>query len=161
GDPVAEWVLGTVFLTSDGISGAGAAIPAESLQVLFGLVTEATSAHLSSWNQQSNSNNGPAPAAGVTLSPITPTITISGVAFRDFNLNTQQDGNEPGFAGQTIFLDLNDNGIQDAGEPSTTTDSNGAYSVQVAVPGSFVVREVLLGGDILSLPATGGYSLNA
>ena len=31
----------------------------------------------------------------------------------------------------TVFLDLNDNGIFDTGEPSTTTNSNGAYSLGV------------------------------
>jgi len=33
-------------------------------------------------------------------------------------------------ANATVFLDLNGNGIQDSGEPSTTTGANGAFSLQ-------------------------------
>jgi hypothetical protein len=32
----------------------------------------------------------------------------------------------------TVFLDLNDNGVFDSGEPSTTTDSNGIFSIKVS-----------------------------
>ncbi|NJK70586.1 MAG: hypothetical protein HC941_32485, partial [Microcoleus sp. SU_5_3] len=34
-------------------------------------------------------------------------------------------------SGATVFLDANKNGIKDAGEPSTTTDSNGKYNLEI------------------------------
>ena len=161
GDPEAEWILGTVFLTSDGIADASAAVPAETLQLIFGSLTEATSDHTASWNQLTNAESGPAPPAGVTLVPIVPNVTIGGMVFRDFNVNGTQDGDEPPLSGQTIYLDLNNNGVLDNGEPTATTDSNGAYSFLVSVPGSYIVRELLLGGSIVSMPSNGSYSLTA
>ena len=32
-------------------------------------------------------------------------------------------------AGATVFLDLNNNGVADGGEPSTTTDAQGKYTL--------------------------------
>ncbi|MEG4201841.1 FG-GAP-like repeat-containing protein [Microcoleus sp. Pol12A5] len=34
-------------------------------------------------------------------------------------------------SGATVFLDANKNGVKDAGEPSTTTDSNGKYNLEI------------------------------
>jgi hypothetical protein len=34
-------------------------------------------------------------------------------------------------SGATLFLDANKNGVLDAGEPSTTTDSNGEYNLDI------------------------------
>jgi hypothetical protein len=34
-------------------------------------------------------------------------------------------------SGATLFLDVNKNGVLDAGEPSTTTDSNGEYNLDI------------------------------
>ena len=96
---------------------------------------------------------------------VTATGSISGVVFRDFYLNGAQDSGEPGLAGQTVFLDTNNNGVLDAGETSTTTASNGAYSFPGLAPGSYTVRQVLLGGVLLSTPTSsntlsGSYSVN-
>ncbi len=84
---------------------------------------------------------------------------ISGVVFQDPNLNGIQDGGEPGLANQVVFLDLNNDGVLDAGDPSATTDSSGAYSFSGLVPGSYTVRQVLLGGVLLSTPASGSLSV--
>ncbi len=85
--------------------------------------------------------------------------TISGVVFSDSNLNRQQDGGEPGLAGQTVFLDLNNTGVLAAGDPTATTAANGAYSFPGLAPGTYTVRQVLLGGVLLSAPANGNYSV--
>ncbi|HEV8062957.1 MAG TPA: DUF4214 domain-containing protein [Gemmataceae bacterium] len=85
--------------------------------------------------------------------------TISGVVFSDFNLNGQQDGGEPGLAGQTVFLDLNNTGVLAAGAPTATTAANGAYSFTGLAPGTYTVRQFLLGGVLLSTPASGSYSV--
>ena len=56
---------------------------------------------------------------GDNSGPVTPAlVTASGVVI---------DGT---LANATVFLDLNGNGMQDAGEPSTTTGANGAFSLQ-------------------------------
>jgi hypothetical protein len=61
--------------------------------------------------------------------------------------------------GATLFLDLNNNGVLDPSEPTTTTNANGAFSFVGLLPGTYVVRELLLGGAILSAPSSGSYSL--
>src|SRR5262249_27017242 len=81
--------------------------------------------------------------------------TISGVVFRDFNLNGTQENSEPALASQTVYLDLKNDGILDPGDPSTTTDNNGAYSFTNLAPGTYTVRQVLLGGVLLSTPVSG------
>ena len=59
-------------------------------------------------------------------------------------------------AGWTIFIDLNDNGILDAGEPSNVTDANGYWKICGLCAGDRVnVTEVLEGGWMPDDPATG------
>ncbi len=86
---------------------------------------------------------------------------ISGTVFGDNNLNSKQDGGEPGLAGQTVYLDLNNTGVFALGDPTATTAANGAYSISYTglMPGTYVVRQILLGGVLLDTPASGGYSL--
>src|SRR5207245_2935492 len=55
---------------------------------------------------------------------ISTTISISGQAFRDLNVNGVKDAGEPGLSGVTLFLDANNNGVLDTGERSTTTDAS-------------------------------------
>src|SRR5262249_40950672 len=68
-------------LTSDVIAGAGAAAPTEALRMAFDSLTEATSAQIDSWNQNTNTNIGPAAPAGVTLAPlpslVAPALTLT------------------------------------------------------------------------------------
>ena len=101
-------------------------------------------------------------ASGASAPELHSTVTqngsIGGVVFRDFNLNGRSDSGEPGLANQKIFLDLNNNGAS-IGEPSTTTNSSGAYSFLGLAPGTYVVRQVLYGGVILSTPPSASFSL--
>jgi hypothetical protein len=84
---------------------------------------------------------------------------ISGLVFHDYNANGQQGNGEPGLAGIAVFLDLNNNGILDPGEPSTTTDFSGAYSFAGLAAGTYTVRQIQLGGVILSAPPTASFTL--
>jgi hypothetical protein len=84
---------------------------------------------------------------------------ISGVVIHDSDLNGMQDTGEPGLAGQVVFLDLNNDGVLDPGDPSTTTDANGNYTFSGLTPGTYTVRQVLPGGVLLSTPASGSYQL--
>ncbi|MCY2963260.1 MAG: cadherin domain-containing protein [Planctomycetota bacterium] len=53
---------------------------------------------------------------------------------------------EPGLENWTVFLDYNSNGTPDAGEPTTLTDANGAYSFISVAEGTYEVTEVLPDG---------------
>ncbi|MGQ9829265.1 MAG: SdrD B-like domain-containing protein, partial [Roseiflexus sp.] len=53
----------------------------------------------------------------------------------------QEDG-EPGIGGVTVYLDLNNNGGYDAGEPITTTDTLGQYFFGNLTGGTYTVRVV-------------------
>ena len=63
-----------------------------------------------------------------------PCGTITGRAFMD-NGQGIFDGSDSPLNGQTVYLDYNNDGTLDNGEPSTTTDSNGNYSFTGLTPG--------------------------
>ncbi|MCY2990990.1 MAG: S8 family serine peptidase, partial [Planctomycetota bacterium] len=79
-------------------------------------------------------------------------VEIHGVKYHDANGNGVRDLGEPGLAGWTMYLDLNNNGKLDANEPSTVTsadspatadiDETGQYAFTHLAPGSYAVREV-------------------
>jgi hypothetical protein len=80
--------------------------------------------------------------------------TKSGYKFHDLNADgIWQEGTEPGLEGWRIFVDINDNGSLDLGEPYDDTDSTGYYEITNIVQGEFKVREVLQAGWICSFPA--------
>ena len=85
--------------------------------------------------------------------------TISGTVFQDININGVQDPGQPGIAGVTVYLDLADTGSLQAGDPTTTTDSNGNYLFIGESPGTYTVREVLYGGVLLDTPSSGSYQV--
>ena len=68
--------------------------------------------------------------------------SISGVKFHDLDRDGQRDGDEPGLEHWTIYLDTNDSGALDFGEPRTTTAADGSYHFANLIAGSYVVREV-------------------
>ncbi|MDJ0840768.1 MAG: CARDB domain-containing protein [Acidobacteriota bacterium] len=53
---------------------------------------------------------------------------ISVLVFKDLNANTIQDLPDVGLADWNVFLDTNHNGVWDTGEPTATTNANGAVS---------------------------------
>ena len=85
--------------------------------------------------------------------------TISGVSFQDYNLDGLQNGADPSLPGMIMYIDANNNGSLDAGEITTLTAANGAYSFANLAPGTYNIREDLLGGVLLSEPAGGSYSI--
>ncbi len=79
--------------------------------------------------------------------------SIQGTVWNDLNANgvretdpTTGDFTEPGLAGWTVYLDLNNNLSADAGEPTTLTDANGNYSFISLAAGDYEVTEVLPSG---------------
>ncbi len=82
--------------------------------------------------------------------------TVTGTKFLDSNANGVRDidepagESEPGLAGVTIYVDLNDNERLDRGEPKTITefddpdtpeDETGRYTLGPIPPGAHVIRE--------------------
>lgn len=80
---------------------------------------------------------------------------LAGLVFDDSDGDGTRDIGEPGRAGWTIFLDLNDDGVLDAGETSTITDDTGAYHFDHVLAGQVVVGQVLAGGWIGTFPSSG------
>lgn len=87
--------------------------------------------------------------------------SISGVKFEDIDGDGQRDADEPGLAGWTIFLDRNNNGMLDGGEPSTVTDAQGQYAFANLLPGSYRVAEVMQAGWMQTSPGASPGSLGA
>jgi hypothetical protein len=54
--------------------------------------------------------------------------TISGQVFLDNNGNGIYDGSDTPMAGVTVYLDINNTGSQNSGDPTAVTDSNGFYT---------------------------------
>ena len=99
---------------------------------------------------------GDANHTGSTSSSVTVTVAapseISGVVFHDYNGNGVQDPGEPGIAGQMVFLDLDGSGQLKSGDPTAVTDANGFYQFTGLSAGTYTVVEILLGGELLSVP---------
>ena len=68
-------------------------------------------------------------------------LSISGSKWNDLDGDGMRDAGEPGLAGVTIYLDINDNGQQDGDEPFTATNEEGNYTFTNLTPGEYVVRE--------------------
>lgn len=89
---------------------------------------------------------------GAFESKFTPT-EIRGIKWNDLNGDRINAG-EPGLAGWTIYLDLNNNSKLDSGEPSTTTDVNGNYTFTGLSAGTYTVAEVQQRGWRQTFPGT-------
>jgi hypothetical protein len=82
---------------------------------------------------------------------------IRGHKYNDVNGNRQRDPGEPGIGGVTVYVDLDRDGVLDAGEPKTVTAADGSYAFTTELsPRSYVVREVMPWGWTQTYPATTG-----
>ncbi|MFC2042200.1 SdrD B-like domain-containing protein [Chloroflexota bacterium] len=89
----------------------------------------------------------------------------SGTKFNDLNANGINDL-EPGLEGWTIFVDYDDDGELDFGEPYDITDADGNYVITsiapndpdgITTPLTWKVKEVPQAGWVQTLPASGYY----
>ncbi|MBI3466005.1 MAG: hypothetical protein HY000_23570, partial [Planctomycetes bacterium] len=83
-------------------------------------------------------------------------VAIGGQKFDDINGNGQRDAGEPGLAGWTINLDLNNDGSVDR---TVTTDSNGDYTFAAVGPGTHKLSEGGQAGYAQTFPASGTYAV--
>jgi hypothetical protein len=98
------------------------------------------------------------------------TITVSGRAYNDLNIDgTDDGGTDPGIANQKIQLyrDVNANGVVDAGDTlvaTVTTPGNGQFSFTGVGPGKYVLQELHVAGagvHQITPPAPGVYAFTA
>jgi hypothetical protein len=78
---------------------------------------------------------------------------ISGNVFNDVNANGLRDSGDAGLAGWQVYADLNDNGRFDPGEPSTSTDAQGNYTLANLATGAYIIRAVPRTGWRQTTPA--------
>jgi len=78
---------------------------------------------------------------------------IRGTIWSDSDSDGVKDLAETGLSGVQVYLDRNQNGLLDSGEPTESTDEQGNYKFTNLTPGVYVVREVLPGGFAYSSPA--------
>jgi uncharacterized delta-60 repeat protein len=85
------------------------------------------------------------------------TAVIGDTVFNDLNSNGMQDSGETGVANWDVYLDSNANGQWDSSEPKTTTDANGNYAFNNLASGTYRVAEVPRTGWTQTAPASPGY----
>ncbi|HUE70720.1 MAG TPA: ice-binding family protein [Pirellulaceae bacterium] len=81
--------------------------------------------------------------------------SISGMKFHDLNGDGVKDGNEPGLATWTVYVDYNNDGVFQSGtEPSAVTGPGGIYTIVDVEPGTWIVREVGQSGWTNTFPSS-------
>jgi hypothetical protein len=88
------------------------------------------------------------PSAGtvyqITVVPrATPqTFSITGIVFNDANRNGRLDGREAGLGRDSVFLDSNNDGIFERGEPVAGTDRRGGFTFSGLAAGTYHVGSI-------------------
>ncbi|WP_197455072.1 SdrD B-like domain-containing protein [Stieleria varia] len=80
---------------------------------------------------------------------------ISGGIYNDLNGDGVRDQGEDGLANWTVFLDQNQSGTLDAGEPSALTNADGEYFFGGLSAGDYRVAELVRSGWTPTNPASG------
>lgn len=78
--------------------------------------------------------------------------TITGKVFSDANGNSVYDPGESGQSSWRIYLDTNENGQWDVGEPLALTNSLGNYSLIAMIAGTYTLREEMKSGWVQTFP---------
>ncbi len=86
---------------------------------------------------------------------------VVGTVFNDLDGNGVRTQGEDGLGNWTVFLDLNQDGVFDAGEPSALTNADGAYSINGVAAGDYRVAEVVRNGWSLTNPTVGYVDVTA
>ena len=86
--------------------------------------------------------------------------SVSGTVFNDANLSYSRNVGEAGIAGVRVFVDTNQNGRLDTGEPSALSNAAGAYTIGNVAPGAYQVREVTPSGYRATSPWQGFWAAN-
>lgn len=81
-----------------------------------------------------------------------PKGSLGGKKYRDLTGNGKSADDVPQ-AGTTIYVDLDQDGVFDFGEPSAVTATDGSYTIGGLDPGTYQVREVVPAGFVRTGPA--------
>jgi uncharacterized protein (DUF2141 family) len=73
-------------------------------------------------------------------------VDWSNLIYNDLNFNGLEDKSDPGLAGAEMYIDANNNGILDLGEPTATTDSNGILTFHGLLPGKYTLHTFIKPG---------------
>jgi hypothetical protein len=68
------------------------------------------------------------PVAQILIPDLAGGDTLTGQVFQDNNADGVYDGSDSPLAGQTVYLDLNHDGVQDADDPTAVTDADGDFT---------------------------------
>src|SRR3954462_14805218 len=82
--------------------------------------------------------------------------SISGKLFNDANANAKLDVGESGIGGVTVYLDSNNNGQHNSGEPTKSTAADGSYKFSSLSAGTYHIRQTVPSGRHQTLPISGG-----
>ena len=82
---------------------------------------------------------------------------VSGSAFHDLNANGTREVGEGPLGSWAVYVDANDNGLDDAGERWTTTDATGNFAFTGLPAGTYRVRLIEHHGWTHTAPTVGSY----
>jgi hypothetical protein len=85
--------------------------------------------------------------------------TISGTVFNDLNASGTVNAGEKGLANETVYVDLNFDGMFDQGDASVLTDTHGDYDFTVQNAGVYRVSIVVPSGFRQTDPAKNFYDV--
>ena len=94
----------------------------------------------------------PVPPPATPTPPAKNTASLSGIAFNDSNKNGKYDKSDTLAAGKTVWLDLDNDGVRDANEPTVVTDAKGKYTFKHLAAGTYRVRRLVSRGYVESTP---------
>ena len=79
--------------------------------------------------------------------------SITGIVFDDANGNGKEDNGEIGITNLVLYIDLDNAGLFQTGDPQATTDTSGVYLFSNLAGGTYIVRQMLPKGDTQTTPA--------
>src|SRR4051812_7863788 len=86
--------------------------------------------------------------------------TISGKAFEDLDFDgSPRQAGDTLLSGRVVYLDADENGVKDSGEPQATTNGSGDYSFPALSPGTYSVRPVMPANWACAYPASCSHSV--
>ncbi len=92
---------------------------------------------------------------------------ITGTVYGDLQGDSNDDSGDPGLAGWTVYIDVNQSGSYVSGDPTATTDANGTYTFTGLAPGNYTIGIVpqagystTEGSDEWDVTTTAGTTVN-
>ena len=95
---------------------------------------------------------------GTVVPPPPPpgTASISAYVINDTIRDGKWSSGEKGVSSRTVWLDLDNDNIKDANEPTAITGTNGGFTFANLAAGQYFIRQVLPAGWIQTYPSTNG-----